>query len=49
MPEPSDAEQSAHYRYLLTQIEQFRLNPKEYVAPAAPMLPDGQPIGCGEE
>lgn len=39
--------QSAHVTYLLTQIDQFKRDPKAYQVPEAPELPDGSPIGCG--
>lgn len=46
LSESANAEQAAHYRYLLTQIEHYKLNPGAYAAPYTPALPDGQPIGC---
>lgn len=40
---------SAHYMYLVNQIKQFKAHPNEYKMPKAPDMPDGSPIGCGEE
>ena len=38
----------AHLRYMQEQIMQFRRDPSQFKVPAAPELPDGSPIGCGE-
>lgn len=43
-----DAEQQAHYVYMLEQIRRFKNNPEAWKMPAARPLPDGAPIGCGE-
>lgn len=43
-----DPAQRAHLTYLLEQIRLFKQDPGEWEMPAAPDLPDGSPIGCGE-
>lgn len=43
-----DPNQLAHYTYLREQIARFKREPDTYEMPAAPELPDGSPIGCGE-
>jgi hypothetical protein len=45
---PSGGADRAHVRYLREQIQQFRRSPEQFKVPAAPGLPDGSPIGCGE-
>ncbi len=47
MVNTGDAEQRAHYLYLLEQIRHFRNDPGAYSVPAMPAMPDGSPIGCG--
>ena len=44
----AEAEQQAHYMYMLEQIRRFRDNPEAWKMPEARPLPDGAPIGCGE-
>jgi hypothetical protein len=41
-----DPAEKAHDTYLLTQIDQFRRNPKALELPKFPKIPDGSPIGA---
>ncbi len=45
---PSNSPDRAHLRYMAERIDQFRQNPEDFEVPAAPKMPDGSPIGCGE-
>ncbi|MCB0596342.1 MAG: zinc-dependent metalloprotease, partial [Phaeodactylibacter sp.] len=42
-----EAEQQAHYIYMLEQIRRFKNDPGAWKMPEALPLPDGAPIGCG--
>jgi len=44
----TDANQLAHLTYLSEQVRLFKQDPEDWEMPAAPELPDGSPIGCGE-
>lgn len=41
----TDAAQRAHLEYLIRQIALFRANPKDFIPPQSPDIPDGSPIG----
>ena len=45
---PGDAAETAHTAWLLSQLEQFRRDPKALKIPKAPRIPDGSPIGADE-
>ena len=44
--EGPDELQRAHLNFLIRQIGLFRENPKDFILPKAPEMPDGAPIGC---
>ncbi|MDZ7878588.1 MAG: zinc-dependent metalloprotease [Saprospiraceae bacterium] len=44
-----DDKRNAHNNYLQTQLRYFTENPNEFKAPAPPIVPPGQPIGCYSE
>ncbi len=44
----NDPAELAHHAYLLSQIDQFRRDPKSLQLPKPPRLPDGSPIGADE-
>jgi hypothetical protein len=41
-----DQEDIAHYRYLEQKIEEFFIDPSQFVLPAEKEMPPGSPIGC---
>ncbi len=41
--------QRAHWSYLLWQIRRFRADPKTFEPAKPARIPDGSPIGCGDE